>query len=65
MGVIVPAGSAARSSVEGYDAKKHDAFFDGVLVNSPEPAERHNRLRLLRGVCSLMEQLADFSLIVG
>ena len=30
MGVIVPAGSAARSSVEGYDAKKHDAFFDGV-----------------------------------
>jgi glycyl-tRNA synthetase beta chain len=42
-----------------------DAFFDGVLVNSPEPAERANRLRLLRGVCSLMEQLADFSLIVG
>jgi glycyl-tRNA synthetase beta chain len=42
-----------------------DAFFNGVLVNSPEPAERDNRLRLLRGVCSLMERLADFSLIVG
>jgi glycyl-tRNA synthetase beta chain len=42
-----------------------DAFFNGVLVNSPEPAERDNRLRLLTGVCSLMEQLADFSLIAG
>ena len=30
MGVIVPAGSAARSTVEGYDAKLHDPFFDGV-----------------------------------
>ena len=30
MGVIVPAGSAARSSVEGYDAKTHDPFFEGV-----------------------------------
>ena len=30
MGVIVPAGAAARSSVEGYDAKTHDPFFDGV-----------------------------------
>jgi NADH-quinone oxidoreductase subunit B len=30
MGVIVPAGSAARSSVEGYNAKLHDPFFDGV-----------------------------------
>ena len=28
MGVIVPAGSAARSSVEGYDAKIHDPYFD-------------------------------------
>ncbi|MDB5461358.1 MAG: dehydrogenase, partial [Caulobacteraceae bacterium] len=27
---IVPAGSAGRSSVEGYDAKLHDPFFDGV-----------------------------------
>jgi NADH-quinone oxidoreductase subunit B len=30
MGVIVPAGSAARASVEGYDPQKHDPFFDGV-----------------------------------
>ena len=30
MGVIVPAGSAARSTVEGYDPRKHDPFFDGV-----------------------------------
>ena len=42
-----------------------DAFFSGVLVNSPEAAERDNRLRLLSGVCSLIEQLADFSLIAG
>ena len=30
MGVIVPANSAARATVEGYDAKIHDPFFDGV-----------------------------------
>src|SRR6185437_10955594 len=30
MGVIVPAGEGARSSVEGYDPKAHDPFFDGV-----------------------------------
>ena len=30
MGVIVPAGSGARSTVEGYDPGKHDPFFDGV-----------------------------------
>ena len=30
MGVIVPAGSGARSTVEGYDPKSHDPFFDGV-----------------------------------
>ena len=30
MGVVVPAGSAARSSVEGYNPKTQDAFFDGV-----------------------------------
>jgi NADH-quinone oxidoreductase subunit B len=30
MGVIVPAGAAARSAVEGYDPKQHDPFFDGV-----------------------------------
>jgi len=30
MGVIVPAGSAGRTSVEGYDPKVHEPFFDGV-----------------------------------
>ena len=30
MGVIVPAGEAGRSTVDGYDPKKHDPFFDGV-----------------------------------
>jgi NADH-quinone oxidoreductase subunit B len=30
MGVIVPAGSAGRTAVEGYDPKVHDPFFDGV-----------------------------------
>ena len=30
MGVIVPAGSGARSAVEVYDPKAHDPYFDGV-----------------------------------
>ncbi|RAK61077.1 NADH-quinone oxidoreductase subunit B [Phenylobacterium hankyongense] len=30
MGVIVPAGAGARSTVEGYDPKAHDPYFDGV-----------------------------------
>ena len=30
MGVIVPAGAAGRTTVEGYDPKKHDPYFDGV-----------------------------------
>jgi NADH-quinone oxidoreductase subunit B len=30
MGVIVPAGEAGRTAVEGYDPKAHDPFFDGV-----------------------------------
>jgi len=30
MGVIVPAGGGARSSVEGYNPEAHDPFFDGV-----------------------------------
>jgi len=37
MGVIVPAGAAARSVRRRYDAKKHDPFFDGV---SNQLAER-------------------------
>jgi glycyl-tRNA synthetase beta chain len=42
-----------------------DAFFDKVLVNSPEPAERDNRLKLLGNVRDAMGRVADFSLISG
>jgi glycyl-tRNA synthetase beta chain len=42
-----------------------DDFFEGVLVNSPVPAERDNRLRLLGEVRSAMGQVADFSLVSG
>ena len=30
MGIVTPAGSAARTGVEGYDPKLHDPYFDGV-----------------------------------
>ena len=30
MGVTVPAGAAGRATVDGYDPKVHDPFFDGV-----------------------------------
>ena len=30
MGVIVPAGSAGRATVEGYNPKLHDPVFDGM-----------------------------------
>jgi glycyl-tRNA synthetase beta chain len=42
-----------------------DAFFDKVLVNSDEPGERANRLKLLGGVRALMQQVADFSQVSG
>lgn len=42
-----------------------DAFFDGVLVNSPVAAERDNRLRLLGWVRGVMREAADFSLVSG
>jgi glycyl-tRNA synthetase beta chain len=42
-----------------------DAFFEGVLVNSPVPKERDNRLMLLSQVRAAMGQVADFSLISG
>ncbi|MEO8926735.1 MAG: glycine--tRNA ligase subunit beta [Caulobacteraceae bacterium] len=42
-----------------------DAFFDQVLVNSPIPEERDNRLRLLSRVGAAMGEVADFSLISG
>jgi len=42
-----------------------DAFFEGVLVNSPVAAERANRLALLMEVREVMGQVADFSLVSG
>ncbi len=42
-----------------------DAFFDKVLVNSKDPDERANRLRLLAQVRSAMGQVADFSQVSG
>ncbi len=40
-----------------------DAFFDRVTVNAEAPAQRANRLRLLSGVRTMMDQVADFSAI--
>ncbi|HEY9236724.1 MULTISPECIES: glycine--tRNA ligase subunit beta [Phenylobacterium] len=42
-----------------------DAFFEAVLVNSDNAAERENRLRLLVQVRDLMERVADFSQVTG
>jgi glycyl-tRNA synthetase beta chain len=42
-----------------------DAFFEAVLVNSENAAERENRLRLLVQVRDLMERVADFSQVTG
>ncbi|WP_309092050.1 glycine--tRNA ligase subunit beta [Phenylobacterium sp.] len=42
-----------------------DAFFDKVLVNSDDPAERDNRLRLLAKVRDAMGRVADFSQVTG
>ncbi|WP_293898053.1 glycine--tRNA ligase subunit beta [Phenylobacterium sp.] len=42
-----------------------DAFFDKVLVNSTDNAERDNRLRLLAKVRHAMGQVADFSQVTG
>ena len=40
-----------------------DAFFDGVMVNAEDPAERLNRLRLLGGLRALFTQVADLALL--
>jgi glycyl-tRNA synthetase beta chain len=40
-----------------------DAFFDGVLVNSPEPRLRENRLLILARIRAALERVADFSLV--
>jgi glycyl-tRNA synthetase beta chain len=38
-----------------------DAFFDGVMVMDPDPAQRDNRLALLRALHELFAPLADFA----
>jgi glycyl-tRNA synthetase beta chain len=42
-----------------------DGFFDKVLVNADDAAERDNRLRILTGVRNAMGRVADFSQISG
>lgn len=42
-----------------------DAFFEGVIVNDPDPQLRRNRLRLLAGLRAVLDQVADFSKIEG
>jgi glycyl-tRNA synthetase beta chain len=42
-----------------------DGFFEKVTVNATPPILRHNRLRLLNRVRSIMDQIADFSRIEG
>ena len=44
---------------------KVDTFFDQVTVNSPDPALRENRLRLLAHIGATMMRVADFSRIEG
>ncbi|MBL4596341.1 MAG: hypothetical protein JKX99_07155 [Robiginitomaculum sp.] len=42
-----------------------DEFFEGVMVNDPDPALRQNRLRLLSGIRAAMLPVADFDKIAG
>ena len=62
--------SAALSEKEDYAAAyatlaglrpEVDAFFDKVMVMDPDPAQRDNRLALLRALHELFAPLADFS----
>ncbi len=42
-----------------------DAFFDKIKVNADDPVVRVNRLKLLSGIVTTMNLLADFSKIEG
>jgi glycyl-tRNA synthetase beta chain len=42
-----------------------DVFFDDVTVNAEDPALRANRLRLLSGIRSALDTVADFSKVEG
>ena len=56
--------AAAMGAMAGLRAPV-DAFFDKVTVNSAVPGERTRRLGLLGRICSLMNDVADFSAIEG
>ena len=65
------ASAVAREDFEGAMAALAtlrapiDAFFDGVIVNDPDPAKRSQRLALLDRVRAAVHQVADFSRIEG
>jgi len=42
-----------------------DEFFEGVMVNVPDPVVRQNRLRLLSGIRAALAPVADFDKIAG
>ena len=64
-GALVPAGSAARSTVEGYDPKIHDKFFEAVNTELGVPFWLYNRVPVLRQTCRhaqpVMTQSAMFA----
>ncbi|MFD1704460.1 glycine--tRNA ligase subunit beta [Methylopila henanensis] len=56
-----PAATAALAKLR----PEVDAFFDGIMVNAPEPALRANRLRLLARLRRATRAVADFDRIAG
>ena len=68
-----PAASAAVAEERFTDAMAAlaslrapiDAFFDGVMVNDPEPAIRKYRIDLLSRFTGAVHGVADFSKIEG
>ena len=42
-----------------------DAFFEGVMVNDPDPQKRAYRIGLLERFVSAVHRVADFSKIEG
>jgi glycyl-tRNA synthetase beta chain len=56
--------TAAMAALAGLRAPV-DAFFDKVTVNVDQPALRANRLRLLAGIRTAFDRVADFSKIEG
>lgn len=73
LAAIAPDVSSAVSDERFQDAMQAiaglrapvDAFFDKVTVNADDPALRANRLKLLNGIRSALDGVADFSKIEG